>query len=70
MTGGPRAARRIVLAFLWLAAFSFLYTAGDALGIWPPAPPGAFRDWDLAAGALFFAAVVAALAVPRRAVRP
>ena len=70
MSGPPRAARLIVLALLWLGAFAFLYTAGETLGIWPPPPPGAFRDWDLVAGALFFVAAVAVLAARRRPARP
>ncbi|HYB53595.1 MAG TPA: hypothetical protein VEG84_07000 [Thermoanaerobaculia bacterium] len=59
MTARPRAARRIVLGFVWLAAFSALYTAGDALGIWPPAPTERLRDLDLFVGAAAVAALAA-----------
>ena len=65
MSAGPRAARRVVFGFLWLSIFAILYTAGERLGIWPPLPPGAFRDWDLAIGAAAAAGLVAALAAQR-----
>ncbi len=61
MSAAPRPVLRIALGFLWLAAFSFLYTAGESVGLWPQVLPGAFRDWDLAAGAVSLVALVAAL---------
>ncbi|HEY7113526.1 MAG TPA: hypothetical protein VIA45_11395 [Thermoanaerobaculia bacterium] len=66
MTPAPRVGR-VALAFLWLALFSALYTAGELFGIWPQPPEGAFRNLDLAVGAVAVAAVVAALAFARRA---
>lgn len=33
-----------------LAAFALLFTAGSALGAWPPLPQGAFQGWDLWTG--------------------
>jgi len=57
---------RVVLAFLWLALFSVLYTAGELYGLWPRPPEGAFRNLDLAVGAVAVAALVAALAFSRR----
>jgi len=67
MSAASRAARRIAFGGAWLALFSILYTTGERLGIWPPMPPGAFRDWDLAIGAVSTAALVAALSVSGRA---
>ena len=67
MSATPRPVRRIVAGFVWLAAFSLLYTAGERAGLWPQVLPGAFRDWDLAAGALAVAALAATLLVGRRA---
>jgi hypothetical protein len=52
---------------VWLGFFSILYTAGDFLGIWPGLPPGAFRDLDLAVGALGVAALAVALRARWRA---
>ena len=66
MTPAPRVGR-VALAFLWLALFSALYTAGELFGIWPQPPEGAFRDVDLAVGAAAFVAIVAVLALSRRA---
>ncbi len=65
MRPAPRVGR-VALAFLWLALFSALYTAGDLFGIWPQPPEGAFRNLDLAVGAVTVAAIVAALAFSRR----
>ena len=65
MRPAPRVGR-VALAFLWLALFSALYTAGELLGIWPQPPEGAFRNLDLALGAVTVAAIVAALAFSRR----
>jgi hypothetical protein len=59
-------ARRAVWGFLWLGAFSALYTAGELFGVWPEPPPGAFRDLDLAVGAVAVGALVAALLLSRR----
>jgi hypothetical protein len=58
--------RRVVWAFLWLAAFSALYTAGELFGVWPEPAPGAFRDWDLAVGTVAVLALGAALFLRRR----
>ena len=58
-------ARRAAFGFLWLALFAILYTSGERLGVWPPLPPGAFRDWDLAIGALGAAGLVVALSTGR-----
>ena len=63
MTGRPRATRRIVLGFVWLAAFSALYTAGDALGLWPQAPTERLHDLDLYVGAAAVVAIAAWLLV-------
>ncbi len=65
MSAGPRRTRRVALGFLWLAVFSILYTAGEALGLWPQMPPGAFRDLDLIVGAAGLAALCAWLLRPR-----
>lgn len=65
MTAAPRFGRT-ALAFLWLALFSALYTAGELFGIWPQPPEGAFRNLDLAVGGVAVAAIVAALAFSRR----
>lgn len=52
MSAGLPWARRVVFAFLWLGLFSILFTAGEALGLWPQAPTGVFRDLDLVTGAI------------------
>lgn len=65
MRSAPRVGRAAA-AFLCLALFSALYTAGELFGIWPRLPEGAFRNFDLAAGAAAVVAIVAALAFSRR----
>lgn len=57
--------RRTVLGFAWLALFSLLYTAGEALGLWPRMPAGAYRDLDLVLGAIGVAALALWLILPR-----
>jgi hypothetical protein len=57
MRAGPAGVGRIALAFLWLALFSLLYTAGEAFGLWPELPPGALLNLDLAVGAAGLAAL-------------
>ena len=57
MSASPPWARRAVLGFAWLALFSLLYTAGEALGLWPQMPSGAYRDLDLIVGAVGVAAL-------------
>ena len=49
--------RRTVVGFAWMALFSLLYTAGEALGLWPQMPAGAYRDLDLVLGAIGVAAL-------------
>ena len=66
MSPAPRVGR-VALAFLWLALFSAIYTAGELFGVWPQPPEGAFRNLDLAVGAVAVAAIVAVLAFSRRA---
>ena len=58
--------RRVVWGFLWLAAFSALYTAGEVLGVWPEPPPGAFANLDLVVGAFAVLALAAFLFLSRR----
>lgn len=58
-----------VLGLLWLAAFALLFTAGSAIGVWPPAPPN-LGDLDLPAGLAFGVALGATLAWRRRADTP
>jgi hypothetical protein len=65
MNAGARWKSRATFAFVWLALFSAVYTAGDAFGIWPQLPPGAFRDLDLAVGAIAVAALALWLATRR-----
>ncbi len=67
MTFADRLARPAVAGLLWLAAFSALFTAGDEVGAWPELPPGAFQNVDLIAGFLAGVAVLALLALPKRA---
>jgi hypothetical protein len=53
-----------VLGLLWVAAFSVLFTAGSAMGLWRPWTPNAASLWlrtDLPAGVAFGAALGATL---------
>jgi uncharacterized protein (TIGR03382 family) len=58
-----------VLGLLWLAAFALLFTAGSAIGVWPPAPRN-LGDFDLPAGLAFGVALLATLVRRRRAETP
>lgn len=50
----PAGLRRLTIAaLLFLGAFSFLFSVGAALDLWPPAPAGRFVDLDLAVGLAF-----------------
>jgi hypothetical protein len=59
------AARAAVAGALFLALFSGLYSAGAALGAWPPAPEGGFAGSDLASGFAFGLVLLVTLLVPR-----
>ena len=59
------AGRTAVAGALFLALFSGLYSAGVALGVWPPAPEGGFAGSDLAAGFAFGLVLLVTLLVPR-----
>jgi len=59
------AARAAVAGALFLTLFSGLYTAGSALGAWPPAPQGGFAGSDLAAGFAFGLVLLVTLLAPR-----
>jgi hypothetical protein len=59
------AARAAVVLALFLALFSGLYTAGAALGVWPPPPEGGFAESDLAAGFAFGLVLLVTLLLPR-----
>lgn len=57
MSAGSPWERRAAFGFVWLGLFAILYTAGEALGVWPQMSSGAYRDLDLAVGALGVAAL-------------
>ena len=59
------AARAAFAGALFLALFSGLYTAGSALGVWPPAPEGGFAGSDLAAGFAFGLVLLVTFLAPR-----
>ena len=47
-------------ALVWLGLFAFVYSAGEAVGVWRELPPGSFQDAELAAG---FAGLIALIFV-------
>ncbi len=50
----PAGLRRLAIAaLLFLGAFSFFFSVGAALDLWPPAAEGRFVDLDLAVGLAF-----------------
>ena len=66
MTLAERLARPATAGLVWLAIFSALYTAGDAVGAWPEFRAGAFRNVDLVAGFLAGIALLCSLALAGR----
>ena len=55
------AGKLALLAAAVLALFAVLFTAGSALGVWPPLPVEAFYGWDLRAGLAIGLALLIAL---------
>jgi hypothetical protein len=64
-------ARLAAAGSVFLGLFALLFSAGSALGAWPPPPEGAFQGSDLAAGFAFGLLLLAGLLIrsPRRARR-
>jgi len=60
LNGGRRLRGAAVAGLVWLALFSFVFTLGGEIGVWPTLPAGAFSNVDLVAG---FAGGVLLLAI-------
>jgi hypothetical protein len=58
-------ARFAAMGAVFLGLFALVFSAGSALGVWPPPPDGGFRESDLAAGVAFALVLLVTLLVPR-----
>ena len=64
---GSRSLRGAAVAGLvWLALFSFVFTLGGEIGVWPKLPSGAFGNVDLVAGFAGGALLLAILLWPAK----
>ncbi len=58
-------ARLAAMGAVFLGLFALVFSAGSALGIWPPPPDGGFQGSDLATGIAFALVLLVTLLVPR-----
>ena len=66
MTPARLRAKPAVAGLAWLAAYSILFTLGDAVGAWPKVETGALGNLDLLAGMVAGACLLAILVLPPR----
>ena len=62
----PFLRRLVFVSVVLVLAFAVVFTWGDAIGIWPEAPPPIFVNSDLVAGFLLVAAFAWAAFRPRK----